>query len=309
MPYKGQGTVSDTGPLFLCHDMARIEKFCRQDAILYRHLLHFLAPPSPEWDRAMSAYYPKGVSDDDPSAFYVDNADRIRLLANLWAGKLRIEGDVDSVSADGLRSWCLQVNACGILTTSEDLCDFLGDALGFDDWSVNFHYTVTASTFLGNTRHDVERLLPTDRTDFNLFLDRPADTPFLSIRRANDNLARDLAFMSVGLPVECHAVRVGGNIVGMITAFQMTGSCDEISRLYVAREYRHRGIGRSLLSAITRSILDRGRQPAFALKGSPDAVGDLLTGLGYRIFGRFWHRRYWWDTVEPAKKQMSSETV
>lgn len=289
------------------HDEARIRAFCLQDAMRYRHILHYLGrPPWSDWDKAMFAYYPSGVSETTPPAHYaVERDGQVGLLADIWDRRVRIEGDARLISLDGLRAWWSCVKPIGVGTTSEELSELLSHVVGDVDWSANFYYTVTADTFLEHTAHEVVRLSPADRDSFDRFLERPSDVPFLNLRRSNDNLARDLLFLYNGIPVDGYAVRVGPDIAGIVTTFILTDSCDEISRLYVAREYRGRGIGRSLLSAATREILMKGRQPSFAVGGDPNILDRLLCGLGYRVFSRFWHWRFWWDMVELKGKGAS----
>lgn len=205
MATKEKGALETGRILTLSHDSARLLDFGRRDPIRYRHLIHWLEPPCPAWDDAMSAYYP-GTTPDTPMAYYVDRPERIGLIATYWGGKLKLEGDVaHGSSSDGLREWCTQLDPQGVATTSEELSDLLSDVVGHKGWSVNFHYTATPKGFRGRTLHEVFQLSPSDRVSYEAFLDRPADTPFLSVQRANDNLARDLAFLSAGLPVECYA--------------------------------------------------------------------------------------------------------
>lgn len=273
----------------------------------YRHILRYLDSVCPAYDDALAAYY-KGVSPETPPVYYADRSDPISLLVHDWGGRLRIEGDAGRVSLDALLEWCVRMNPRGAATTSEDLSDFLSKVLGPDSWSVNFHYTVTARAFLGHRTREVYRLTPLDRDAFEVFLDRPADTPFLNIRRANNNLARDLAWMCVGLPITCYAVRVGDDIAGVCTVYQITPLYDEMSRLYVAREFRGHGIGKSLLTVATEDTLALGRQPAFAVGGDPDKLDHLLTTLGYKMAHRFWHKRYWWDVPSLSGNRSGNST-
>lgn len=281
-----------------CTDNTAIIEFCQNDPIALRHIIHYLNSPIPNYDDALTAFYP-GVAPKTPPVIYVDGTNPIRLMAHDWDGRLRLEGNERHLSGEALREWCAQMNPRGAASTSDSLSDLLRETVGQDGWSVNFHYSVSPSKFLERTEHKVIQLSPADYDNCLRFLERPSDTPFLNIKRANMNLARDLSWMHDGLPVDAYAIREGSDIVGICTVFQMTACCDEVSRLYVPREVRGRGYGRSLLSAATRDILARGRQPGFAVGGDPEILGRLLTSLGYNIVCRFWHWRYWWDLPIP----------
>lgn len=292
--------------LVRCDNTERILKFFEQDHLRFRHLIHYLNPPSKAWDDAMYAYYPSGVKRKAPPIHFVDNEENIALLASLWDGRLRLDGTLDTISQDHLWEWYAQIKPYGVLTTTEALTEPLAQLAGEDGWSVNFHYTVTPNNFLKGTYHSISELTPNDKDAADEFLAQPSDVPFLSIARVNDNLRRDLDFMYTGLPGMCLAAKVNNAIVAILTSHPQTNQCEELSRLYVAPQYRCKGFGKSLLSAACERILARGLIPACASGGDLDTIDRLLTSIGFRISCRFWHRRYWWDTVECRKSASSS---
>ncbi len=284
-----------------CDDTKCILDFFNQDHIRFRHLIHYMDPPSKAWDDAMHSYYPSGVTRSDPPIHFVDEKQCIHLLASLWSGRLRLDGSLQHLSKEQLGQWYHEIKPYGVLTTTEGLTETLTELAGEDGWSVNFHYSVTENTFLSNAFHSISLFDKADRAAADEFFAQPSDVPFLTIARVNDNLRRDLDFLYAGLPTFCMTAKVNGAIVGMVTGHPQTKLCDEISRIYVAPQYRCQGYGRSLLSAASQHILANGRIPVCAAGGDPDALDRLLSSVGYRICCRFWHRRYWWDTVESRK--------
>lgn len=287
--------------LVRCDDAEHIMAFLEQDHIRYRHLIHYMQTPSPAWDDAMYAYYPSGVTRKAPPLHFVDDENDIKLLASLWDTRLRLDGIADHIPTEQLRQWFQELNPYGVLTTTEALTDTLAELAGQDGWSMNFHYSLTDDTLLAAPSHDVAILTEADREAAYAFLAQPSEVPFLDVARMNDNLRRDVDFFYAGLPGTCFVARYNGAIVGMVTLHPQTAKCDEISRLYVAPAHRCRGYGQALLSAASRHILNRGLISTCGVGGDTEILDRVLTGVGYRIACRFWHRRYWWDTVESRK--------
>ncbi len=281
-------------------DCGRLLQFCQREPIGYRHIIHYLSSPVPDYDAALAAYYP-GMAPVTSSRYFVDNTEHISLLADNWDGRLRLEGNETHVSKEALQEWCAQQQPRGAASTSESLTELLQQVVSPDGWSVNFHYSVTPERFRECRQHRVSELSPANAQELQQFFKRSSDTPFLTIERANVNLSRDIGWMNQGLPVKVYGVYKDGSIVGLCSVFQMTAACDEVSRLYVPKEFRGRGYGKSLLSAATKDILAQNRQPGFAVGGDLEVLGRLLGSLGYSIACRFWHWRYWWDVPVLAK--------
>lgn len=288
-----------------CHDVGAVLEFCGRDHIRYRHIIENLTEPAPEWTKAFHTYY--GYLPDMEADCFVDAPQEISLLGYYRNRRLRLDGASDRVPLDGLREWCSRLNPYGVATTFESLMYLLREVVGSDGWSRDCHYTVTAETFCEHASHEVVRLTPADLNAYEAFLERPADVPFLNVRRADGKLARDFQFLCEGVPMDCYGVRMDGDIVGALTVQPMTNLSDELSRVYVAREYRGQGIAQSLISHATRDILDRGRQPACAGGGALGISVHVLKKLGYNVVCRFWHRRFWSD-VPPGAVASDSKT-
>ena len=282
----------DESIMMRCSDSARVLAFCDPAPVRYRHIIHNLNPPCPDWDRAMSGFYGKDPGPE--TSFYVDSHESISLLAICRDGKLQLEGDTTRVSEARLHDWCECLHPRGVATTHEGLMDVLCEVVGRDGWSQSPQYSVTAALFHDTATGNVVLLSPVDRDSYESFARRHADDPFLNEDVSKSSVMRDFAFMCEGLPVDCYAVFSGADIAGVITVSPMTNHCDEISVLFVAAEYRGRGLARILLARVTRDILARGKQPSYFAGGDPDILDRLLTGLGYHMTNQFLEWRYWW---------------
>jgi len=239
----------------------------------------------------MFDYY-QPPSDTTELVIYTDRDQPANLLAAYRHSRLRLEGTLGTISKQQLCDWCRHMNPVGVATTSEDLLDVLCDAVGKDGWSTNLHYFITRELYREFSSHDVFELKSSDRAEYEAFLARPADAPFLTINQSDDTLSRDLSFMCAGLPVKCYAARCDGEIVGIVTAFPISAEHMDMSRMYVLPQYRGQGIGRSLVSKATGDLLQLGFQPVFAAQNGV-VMGRLLGSIGYKLACHFWHRRYW----------------
>jgi len=243
---------------------------------------------------------------ETPVDYYVDNHEHASILGAYYDGRLRLEGTFDFNQKDELAKWCAQIHPFGVATTNELMMYMLRGVVGDDGWSLDSHYSVTKESFCDRTTHEVVSLTAADHDAYHAFLEHPADVPFLSIQRSDGKLARDFAFMCAGVPMDCYAVFDGPDIVGALTVQPMTDANDEISRLFVIREYRGRGIARSLISAAARTTLARGRQAACALQGDFIGPKHTLSSMGFHVCCRFWQKRYWSDVPRSGARAISS---
>jgi len=269
-----------------------IQEFCLRDPIRYRHILNDAHTYFPELAHAMFEYYQPRPA-NNAATFYANALNNISMLGVCRNRRFRLEGELQNESTQALRDWCAALGLTGAATTSEAMLGVLGDVLGQDGWSVNHHYWVSRESFRQCSAENICKLSKDDRPAFEAFLQQPADTPFLTIGQSDDTIGRDLTFMSAGLPVRCYGARIGTDIVGVITGLPITDQHVDLARIHVLREYRGRGIGRSLISKATADLLQQGLQPVFATQGDGHIMGRLLGSLGYRLACYFWHCRYW----------------
>lgn len=126
------------------------------------------------------------------------------------------------------------------------------------------------------------------------FVEHHANEPQVSGRGGSGAIVRDFEFMCLGLPIDYYVTQEAENITGVLTVNPYTDRCDEISTLFVDPKHRRKGLAHSLLSAATRAIFARGRQPTYAAAGPPRERPDLfrmLTDLGYSFVSPSW---YWY---------------
>lgn len=274
-----------------CADDAPILAFCHRAPMQYRHLISDIEIPCPQWREAYGNYY--GVSAQDRPLFYVDDVDKTNFLAAVFLNRLRIEGDATSVTEDAFLQWCQDQSFLGYATTSDPLMYMLRRLTGPEGWSHNLHFEITPETFRSQISHKVAPLTALDRAPVESFLAQPSTIPFLSIGRAVPGLARDFCLTCAQIPVYCYAAYINEHIVGIVSIQPMTTFCDELSELYVAPDFRRRGVGYSLLSTAIRDTLERGKILGAA---SNTETGPQFRHLGFRVVSRFWHLRFWHDT-------------
>lgn len=303
MPIDHPTSTPRSNILMLCQDTDRVMQFCRTDPFRYRHMISEMKHRDQALAAAWCKYY--GIHPLPPSQFYVNAQENVTLLAAYRNDRLRLEGSMEYVDPGRLRDWCTRLAPKGVASTSEPIRDLLCEVVGRDNWSINFHYLITAQRFRERVSHEVVRLTPSKRSAFEAFLQRPSDTPFLSVRHSEPALVRDFAFMSAGLPIICYAVFAESDIAGILTTNPLSDFCVETSRLYVARNYRGRGVGQSLLSVATREALEQGLMSGFSVSGDLEVLDRFLTGLGYEVATPFWHKRYWTDTPQAASRKLA----
>ncbi len=285
--------TSEHDPMHLCPKIDKIFEFCQRQPVRYRHMLAELKPRDPALSVAWCEFY--GMMPITQSIFYADSCDNIGLLAAYRRNRLRIEGELGSVTPACLQDWCQRLNPVGVATTSEPIRDLLCQTFGRNGWNINFHYATTAERFQAVASHNIRCLSLNDSEAFKRFVERPGDTPFLSIQHAHPAFVRDFEFLKAGYPVLCYAAFAEDEIVGLLTTNPFSDFCVEISRLHVLSDYRKQGIARSLISAFTQETLDSGCKPVLAISGEFKRMERLVAPLGYEVASPFWHKRYWTD--------------
>ena len=290
--------------MFEYTDVQNLLDFCNRDFVRYRHIIHDLDPPCPEWDRAMRGYnFVDGKfvltanenSDNDPVRYFVDSLEEISLLASLQGDGVRLMGEMRGTTYAELIDWCRDLAPGFLATTNEAVKDCLSEAFDIMRWREGGDYTVTPERFRERFTSPVRRLSADDRPMWRRFVEHHANEPIVSaVRGGSGAVIRDFEFMGLGLPIEYYVTQEGEDITGVLTVNPYTDRCDNISVLFVDPEHRREGLAHSLLSAATRSIFARGRQPAYDAAGPPGERPDLfrmLTGLGYSFVSPSW---YWY---------------
>ncbi len=284
-----------------CNDKADILMFCGRDAIRYRHIIHELDPPCPEWDEAMHRCHyvsGKGLVIAEPagqvtitpaaleSSYYMDNPDHPLLLAKAGKDHLRIEGEVKDGNADGLLALIHELKPRGLQTYHQAIAEFLREALKTAPWESNGAEYTPTERFTPQIDAPVRQLTPDDRAMWQRFVDRNADDPMVKAPNGSQAVVRDFFFMEMGLPVQYFAALEQGEMTGMASVNPMTRSIDEVSALYVDPVHRRKGLARTLVSAAAKHIQGEGRIAAYHAAGNPQDRPDLyrlLTSLGFEF--------------------------
>jgi len=269
-----------------CDDRATLLAFCERDPIRYRHIIHELASPCPEWDTAMRSFY---GSSAQSSAFFVDSLADSSLIAHLRGRELRLEGQAKGAAAGDLASWCRGLSPGLITTTHKPIRSCLAQIIGEHEWALARQYTAHAGSFRPKVGQTVRMLRPEDRPTWERFVARHADEPMVVPGKGGSGAGvRDFEFMCSGMPVACYAAEEGGELIGFISVNPMTRGCDEVSAMYVSPDHRRRGVGSALLSAGTRDILARERLPGYFAGEAGGDVDAMLRGVGYELVSSVW---------------------
>ena len=268
-------------PLMRCSDLSQVRAFCSDQPIRYRHLLHALNPPCPEWDAAL------GTAGDEPAAFYVDTPTRPALVACLRGGTLQIEGEVAKGQREALIAWCRQLAPQRVFTTSSAQQHLLSDAFGLalEQWEQDGQYTAAQDGFSPRLTRPVRRLTAADRRRWERFVARHADEPIMTLG------IRDFDLMARGLPITLYVTESEqvSEITGVLTVVPYTYSCDEIAMVFVEPEYRRRGNANSMLSEATYNILRRGHLPGYSADHNRPELISMLTAVGYVFITLTWY--------------------
>ncbi len=285
----------------LCNDKVNLLLFCEQDPVRYRHLIHELDPPCPEWDEAMHrCHYVSGeglviqeatgqvalTHAGLEGSYYMDSPDQPRLLAKAGKDDLRIEGAINDKNAGNLLALIQQLRPHSLQTSHQAIAEFLREALNTGPWeSDGAEYTPTGQ-FTPQIDAPVRALTPDDRSIWQRFVDRNADSPMVNAPNGSQAVVRDFLFMSMGLPVQYLATLEDGKMTGMASVNPMTRSIEEISALYVDPVHRRKGLARTLICAAVNYIHGQGRIAAYHAAGNPQDRPDLyrlLTSLGFEL--------------------------
>ncbi|GAI85158.1 unnamed protein product, partial [marine sediment metagenome] len=158
--------------MFECTDKQKLLRFCNRDFVRYRHILHDLNPPCPEWDKAMQrcdyvegkGFVLRGAqggrSDNHCDVYFVDSPDRISLVARVRGKAVRLEGEIGNVARTELIDWCRGFAPENVETTHEALKDCLSEIVGTERWRMNGTYTATRESFRERITAHVRRLSP-----------------------------------------------------------------------------------------------------------------------------------------------------
>jgi GNAT superfamily N-acetyltransferase len=282
--------------LTICHDTQVPLDFCRREPIRFRQILHRLDPPCPAWDAAMKQH---GQSPEDagraknteepPPILYVDSLVEPSVLVCIDGSAMRAEGDASKVTAEELRRLRHGNAPKDLTTTDAALRDRMRDAFEQHDWTHSKQYTTTAEEFEPRASSRVQTLSADDRVLWKRFTARHPDEGLVAARGdAGGPGTRDFEFMCAGLPVDYYAAIVDDGIAGFVSVNPMTRECDEISALFVDPAHRRKGIAHSLLTAATKDILSRGRQPGYFAGSAGDDLDRMLKGLGYHLVSEVW---------------------
>ncbi len=285
----------------LCDNIAEVLLFCQRDPVRYRHIVHELDPPCPEWDDAMRRCHyvdGEGVVIDDSAgqedsasarlhaSYYLDNAGAPTLLVRVSDDNFRVEGTVNNNNTDDLLALIQKHSPRNLLTYHQAVADFLGKKFNSDQWECDGAEYVATDRFTPQLSAPVLALTPDNRPLWQRFVDRNAGDPMVKARNGSQAVVRDFLFMAMGLPVRYFVTLEDGEITGMASVNPMTRSIDEISALFVDPVHRRKGLARTLISAAVESIHARGRTVAYHAAGNPQDRPDLyklLTSLGFEL--------------------------
>ena len=264
--------------------------FCRRDFVRYRQVIHHLDPPCREWDTRMSEMY--GGRGDYAIRLFVGSLEQTELVALVGDGEMLLEGKTTNVTHAELAEWCGHWVLRGVSTTHEPLKNCLSEALDIAEWQQFGFHTVTPDSFTERITCQVRRASADDRAQWERFL-KPQVSNAMSKRGIQITVAaaRDFDFMCAGLPVDCYVTREGEDITGVLTVNAFTAQVDEISAVFVGPNHRRKGLAHSLLSAATKDVFARGRQPAYAANSSQQELDRMLKGIGFHLVSHSWRGR------------------